>query len=47
MYTGYEIIWLFFCCSFLGWILETITAAVEHRRFVNRGLINGPLACPQ
>ena len=42
MYTGYEIIWLFFCCSFLGWILETITAAVEHRRFVNRGLINGP-----
>ena len=43
MYTGYEIVWLFFCCSFLGWTLETASAAVKHKRFVNRGLVNAPL----
>lgn len=39
----YELIWLFLIYSFLGWMLETILAATEQRRFVNRGLINGPL----
>ena len=39
----YELIWLFLIYSFLGWILETILAATKQRRFVNRGLINGPL----
>lgn len=43
IYNTYELIWLFLIYSFLGWILETILAATEQRRFVNRGLINGPL----
>ena len=42
-YIGYELIWLFFAYSFLGWILETIGAAARQRRFVNRGLVNAPL----
>lgn len=42
IYTGYELLWLFLCYSFLGWVLETITAAWKHRHFANRGLINGP-----
>lgn len=43
IYTGYEILWLFFVYSFLGWILETSTAAMKQKRFVNRGLVNAPL----
>ncbi len=43
VYTGYELVWLFFCYSFLGWVLETLFAAFRQKRFVNRGLINGPL----
>ncbi len=43
IYKTYELIWLFLIYSFLGWMLETILAATEQRRFVNRGLINGPL----
>ena len=43
IYNTYELIWLFLIYSFLGWMLETILAATEQRRFVNRGLINGPL----
>lgn len=41
-YTWYEIIWLFFAYSFIGWILETVTAAIKQKRFVNRGLVNTP-----
>ena len=43
IYNTYELTWLFLIYSFLGWMLETILAATEQRRFVNRGLINGPL----
>ena len=43
IYNTYELIWLFLIYSFLGWMLETILAATEQRRLVNRGLINGPL----
>jgi len=39
---GYELLWLFLIYSFLGWILETVTAALKERHFANRGLINGP-----
>lgn len=39
----YHLGWLFFAYSFLGWLLETIAAAVRHKRFVNRGVIDGPL----
>lgn len=41
-YTGYELIWLFFIYSFAGWILESIVASTKQRKYVNRGLINGP-----
>lgn len=40
--TVYEILWLFFAGSFSGWVLETVMAALKRRRFVNRGLVNGP-----
>lgn len=40
--TTYEVLWLFFAGSFSGWVLETIMAAYKRRRFVNRGLVNGP-----
>lgn len=43
MYSGYELIWLFFCTSFLGWVLETVSAATKQRRFANRGIVNAPL----
>ncbi len=42
IYSGYEILWLFFVYSFLGWIAETAAAAVKRKRFVNRGLVNAP-----
>lgn len=41
-YTGYGLLWLFFIYSFLGWILETAAAAIKHRRFVNKGLVDLP-----
>ena len=34
VYTGYELLWLFLCYSFLGWVLETIAAALKQKRFV-------------
>lgn len=43
VYSGYEMIWLFFIYSFLGWILETVMAALRQRQFVNKGLVNAPL----
>ena len=42
-YTGYELLWLFFLYSFVGWVLETIFATIRQRNFANRGLINGPV----
>jgi len=41
-YTYSELLWLFFLYSFLGWILETITSAIKHKHFANRGLVNLP-----
>lgn len=41
-FTSYELLWLFFLYSFAGWVLETAAAALKQRRFVNRGLVNGP-----
>lgn len=40
--TFYNLAFLFFVYSFLGWILETGVAAVKQKHFVNRGLVNGP-----
>lgn len=39
----YHALWLFFCYGFLGWVLETVVAALRSKRFVNRGLLDGPL----
>lgn len=41
-YYFYELLWLFIIYSFLGWVLETVGAAFKQKKFVNRGLINGP-----
>lgn len=38
-----QIIFLFFCYSFLGWVLETGFAAVRQRRYVDRSALFGPL----
>ena len=42
----YEVIlyllFLFLIYSFLGWVLEVIALAVKERKFVNRGITNGP-----
>lgn len=40
--TIYELLWLFLAYSLLGWILETMLAAVRQKRFTNQGFINGP-----
>lgn len=42
IYSGYEMLWLFFIYSFSGWILETVSAALRQKQFVNRGLVNAP-----
>ncbi len=42
IFSGYELLWLFFVYSFLGWIMETVTATLKQRKFSNRGLVNGP-----
>ncbi len=42
-FSGFDLLWLFFVYSVLGWVLETAAAVVKRRSFVNRGLINGPL----
>ncbi|HIZ79756.1 MAG TPA: putative ABC transporter permease [Candidatus Lachnoclostridium stercorigallinarum] len=39
----YQIVWLFFCYSFLGWVMEAVAATARSRHFVNRGLLDGPL----
>ncbi|NCB62265.1 MAG: hypothetical protein EOM52_01435 [Clostridia bacterium] len=41
----YSLLWLFFLYSLLGWILESVFAAVRRKRFINRGVLNGPLCC--
>lgn len=40
-----SLFWLFFFYSFIGWCIEVCSAAVQHRKFVNRGFVAGPL-CP-
>jgi len=41
----YELIWLFFIYSFLGWLLECAWAAFRNKSFVNRGVLGGPFCC--
>lgn len=40
-----DIFLLFACYSCLGWIMETIYASITHKKFVNRGFLNG-FFCP-
>lgn len=40
--TFYELAWLFLVYSFLGWVVETLFAAVKKKQFVNKGLVNSP-----
>lgn len=39
----WELLWLFFAYSFLGWWIEVAFTAVKRRRYVDRGVLNGPL----
>lgn len=40
-----DIILAFFICAFLGWILECSYKSIKERRWVNSGMLKGPL-CP-
>lgn len=42
IFSSFELLWLFFIYSFLGWTLETVVAALKQKKFVNRGLVNLP-----
>lgn len=42
-FSGYELLWLFFVYSFVGWVIETAWVMIHKKHFVNRGIINGPL----
>ena len=44
-YTGYELLWLFFIYSFLGWCVEVAFVATTLGKVLNRGFLNGPV-CP-
>jgi uncharacterized membrane protein len=44
-YSFYQLLWLFFLWSFIGWCAEVVMAAVRRHAFVNRGFVNGPF-CP-
>ena len=44
-YTLYELFWLYFLYSFLGWCAEVALAAITRKKFINRGFVTGPL-CP-
>ncbi len=37
-----KMIWLFFIYAFIGWVMETVYATGKKKRFVNRGLLDGP-----
>jgi len=41
-FTGYDLMWLFFVYSFLGWIAETVVASYKKGKLVNRGFFTGP-----
>ena len=41
----YTYILIFFMFGFVGWLCEVAYAAVEQKKFVNRGFLNGPI-CP-
>lgn len=44
-YTSYELLWLFFIYSVLGWAVGVVIAAVKRKKFVNTGVLSLPM-CP-
>lgn len=44
-YTVYELLWLFFAYSMLGWALGVAAESVKRRTFINAGVMSLPL-CP-
>lgn len=45
VFSVYQVLNYFVIYSFFGWCLEVVYQAVEHRKFINRGFLNGPY-CP-
>lgn len=45
LFSRYEIVWLFFIYSFLGWTLEVVHGVYGRRKLVNHGFLNG-IVCP-
>ncbi len=41
----YKLCWFYFLYSFIGWCAEVCAAAVQKKKFINRGFVSGPL-CP-
>ena len=41
----YNLLWYFIIYAFLGWCCEVVFAAFKHKKFVNRGFLNGAF-CP-
>ncbi len=39
------LVMMFYIYAFLGWICEVIVALLQHKKFINRGFLIGPL-CP-
>ena len=37
--------WIFLIYSFIGWMMEVAVVAINGKKFVNRGFLNGPI-CP-
>ncbi len=44
-YSLTQLTWLFFLYSLAGWIMEVCSAAIQRRKFVNRGFVASPF-CP-
>ena len=44
-YTTYELLWLFFAYSVLGWALGVAVESLKRKTFINAGVMSLPL-CP-
>lgn len=45
LFSWYEIIWMFYIYSFLGWFMEEVYATLGKGKLINRGFLNG-IVCP-
>ena len=41
--TFYSLVFQFFAYSFLGWVGEVLYTAIVKRKYMDRGVLNGPL----